>query len=401
MKRLITHLTRLILIGFFLAGCASNEVVEPPAPLLEFNPVYTVEEVWEAEPASDTEDLYLGLQPTSDGERVYVASYDGTVTAFNLASGESVWQTELAQGGEGWFNLAHELELAAGPSLAAGYVAVGTSNGEVVLLSAKSGEVLWVEKVSSAVIAAPALTKNQVIVRTVDGKLSALSIADGSQLWVYEQEVPALSLRGNAEPLIAEDIADGIVYSGFDNGHLVALDLQTGRVLWDQAVATPAGRSELQRMVDLDGKLVIRDGVIYAAAYHGNVAAFNARTGQPRWNAEQSSYQGVAADWQAVYLSDEDSIIWAYDIAGGNVLWRTDIVQYRQVSAPVDYDDTVAVGDFEGYIHFLSTDTGLLLARFDTDGSAIINAPIVVDDLLIVQTEEGGLFALKLTEAAE
>ncbi|HET9679376.1 MAG TPA: outer membrane protein assembly factor BamB, partial [Gammaproteobacteria bacterium] len=347
--------------------------------------------------ASDTEDLYLGLQPVSDGERVYVASYDGTVTAFDLDSGESVWQTELSEGGEGWFNLAHDLELAAGPSVAAGYLAVGTSNGEVILLDANSGEVLWIQDVSSAVIAAPALTETHVVVRTVDGKLIALSIADGSQLWIYEQEVPALSLRGNAQPLIA----DGIVYAGFDNGHLAALDLQTGRVLWDQAVATPTGRTELQRMVDLDGKIVLRDGIIYAAAYHGNVAALDARTGRPLWNAEQSSYQGVAADWQAVYLSDEDSVIWAYGIASGGVLWRTDIVQYRQVSAPVRYDDAVVMGDFEGYLHFLSTDTGLLLARTETDGSAIINAPIVVNDLLIVQTEEGGLFAFKLTAPEE
>lgn len=397
MKHLIRPSLYLSLTGLLLVGCSTSETLEPPAPLVEFNPVYNVEEVWEAEPASDTEDLYLGLQPTSDGERVYVASYDGTITAFDLDTGEDVWQIELSQGGEGWFDFAEGLELSAGPTVAAGYVAIGTSNSEVVLLDADTGEVVWIKNVSSAVLASPALTANQVVVRTVDGKLTALSVVDGSQLWVYEQEVPSLSLRGNAQPIIA----DGIVYAGFDNGHLAALDVQSGRVLWEQAVATPSGRTELQRMVDLDGKLVLRDGIIYAAAYHGNVVAFDARTGRPLWNKEQSSYQGVAADWQAVYLSDENSVIWAYDIASGSTLWQTDIVQFRWVSAPVRYDDAVVVGDFEGYVHFLSTDTGLLLARTDTDGSAIINAPIVVNNLLIVQTEEGGLFAFKLTTPEE
>lgn len=377
-----------------LAGCATNETLEPPKPLVEFNPYYQLEEVWSVSAAEDTEDLYLGLQPASDGERVYVASFDGTVTAYDLETGDEVWSRDLTAGGEGWFELAEGLELSAGPGVGEGLVAVGTSNGEVALLDAEDGSVRWVEQVSSEVLAAPAIADGLVVVRSVDGRLSAYSVEGAARQWTYEQPVPDLSLRGNAEPVVE----DGVVYAGFDNGHVAALELAGGELLWDQVIARPSGRTELDRMVDVDGRMALRDDSLYAVAYHGRLVALDPRSGQPYWDQERSSYQGLDADWRAVYVTDQSSDIWAHDNRSGNVLWTSEELHARRLTAPVRYRDTIAVGDFEGYVHLLSTDTGLMLARAETDG-AIINAPIVAGDYLIVQTEEGGLYAFRITDA--
>lgn len=390
LRRAAAGLSLLVLA----AGCAMNETREPPRPLVEFTPYYTLEEVWNASAASDTEHLYLGLRPASDGERVYAASHDGTVTAYALASGEQLWETELETGGEGWFELARGLPLSAGPSVAHGMLAVGTADGEVVLLAADTGELRWISRVGGEVLAPPLILEDRIILRTVDGRLVALAAVDGAQLWVHEQTVPALSLRGNAAP-----VGDGgLVFAGFDNGKLAALDVGSGRLLWEQPLATPTGRTELERMVDVDGRMVYREGVLYAVAYNGNLAALEGRSGRPLWTQEMSSHKGLDADRQAVYVTDENSVISVHDARSGGVLWRSEELRARLLTAPVRFRDAIAVGDLEGYVHLLSTDTGLMLARAETDGSRIIAPPLAVGGLLLVQTEAGGLYAFRIRE---
>lgn len=386
----------LILAGLIaLAGCASIEPLVPPEPLVEYTPAFNVEEIWSAGAASDSEDLNLGLRPVSDGARVYAASYDGEVTAYELETGDEVWSVTLEQPGEvGWFSGEHEVELSAGPTVADGLLAVGGSDGTVALLEAASGRVLWQHTVSSAVLAPPAIGGGYVVVHTVDGALTALAAGDGSERWVTEQPVPALTLRGSAAPVINGDT----VYAGFDNGKLLALDLADGRVRWEVPVATPSGRTDLERLVDLDGVFKVTSQVTYAAAYHGNAMAITNLSGQVLWAQEVSSLRGLDTDWQRVYVTDEASELWALDGRSGAVLWRQDDLRGRNLTAPARFQNFLVVGDYEGYVHFLSTDTGVQLTRIEIDGSRIIAPPLAVNDILVVQTEEGTLVALKIAE---
>lgn len=391
------HTFRLLMLAglIALAGCASVESLVPPEPLVEYTPAFNVQEIWSAGAASDSEDLNLGLRPVSDGARVYAASYDGTVTAYDLKTGDEVWSVTLERPGEdGWFSGAHEVELSAGPTVADGLLAVGGSDGTVALLEAATGKVLWQHPASSAVLAPPAIGGGYVVVHTVDGSLTALAAGDGSERWVVEQPVPALTLRGSAAPVIENDT----VYGGFDNGKLLALDLADGRVRWEIPVATPSGRTDLERLVDLDGVFKVTSQVTYATAYHGNAMAVANLSGQVLWTQEVSSFRGLDADWQRVYVTDETSELWALDGRSGAVLWRQDDLRGRNLTAPTRFQNFLVVGDYEGYVHFLSTDTGVQLARVEIDGSRIVAPLLAVNDILVVQTEEGTLAALKITE---
>lgn len=390
------HTFRLfVLTGLIaLAGCATMEPLVPPEPLTEYTPAFAVEEIWSTGAASDSEDLNLGLRPVSDGERVYAASYDGTVTAYDLHSGDEVWSRTLeVPGDSGWFSGTREVEVSAGPTVADGLLAVGGSDGIVALLEAATGRVLWQHTVSSAVLAPPAIGNGYVVVHSVDGTLTALAAGDGSERWVTEQPVPALTLRGSAAPVIEGDT----VYAGFDNGKLLAVQLADGRVQWEVPVATPSGRTDLERLVDLDGIFKVTNQATYAVAYHGAAMAIVNLSGQVAWAQEVSSLRGLDADWQRVYITDETSELWALDGRSGAVLWRQDDLRGRNLTAPTRFQNFLVVGDFESYIHFLSTDTGVQLARIEIDGSRIIAPPLAVNDILVVQTEEGSLAALRIT----
>jgi len=280
-----------------------------------------------------------------------------------------------------------------GPSVDGDLVVVGTLEGSVQAFSAKDGADLWNAQLSSEVICPPAIGGGLVAVRTHDGRVFGLDARDGKRLWVFDRAtVPLLSLRGNSAPRID----GGVVYVGEDNGKVIAIRANDGGELWEQQISTGEGRSDVERLQDVDGAIKIDNGVVYASGYRGQTAALIAKSGRPLWTHDLSSFTGVALSATQLYASDADSGVWALDLRSGSSEWKQDGLKYRWVSEPAVQGDAVVVGDMEGFVHWLSISDGKFLARTRLAKEPIAAAPIVVGDVVYVEDVEGEIGAFRV-----
>jgi outer membrane protein assembly factor BamB len=361
-----------------IAGGADNTL--PPAELERFEELVAVREVWRRNVGSGPERDFLSLVPAVAGDRVYAADRRGTVRAFAAGDGRELWRRDT------------RVPASAGPGLGEGLVLLGTSDGQVVALGGADGTERWRARVTSEVLSPPQAADGLVVVRTVDGKLFGLDAQAGEVRWIYDRTVPVLSLRGTSTPVLTE----GAVIAGFDSGRLVAVSLREGQTLWESRIAIPAGRSELERMVDIDGDPVIVDDTIYVAAYRGRVAALVLYTGDARWDRELSSHAGLGVDGRAVYVTDEMSHVWALERGSGASMWKQDRLEGRRLTAPVPVGEQwLVVGDFEGHLHWLRRDDGQLAARTRVDRRGIIVPPVADGDVVYVYGSGGTLTALR------
>ncbi|RMG33816.1 MAG: hypothetical protein D6720_10730 [Gammaproteobacteria bacterium] len=233
------------------------------------------------------------------------------------------------------------------------------------------------------------------MIRTIDGKVQGLDATTGEERWRYEREIPVLTLRGTGDPIISGDH----VLCGMAGGKLVDLDLRTGAVHWDVTVSIPSGRSELERLADIDANPLVLGGLVFVATYQGEVAALEEDTGEILWRRKFSSYSGMAADRYNVYAADADGFVWALDADNGSARWRQEALKNRQLSDVAVLAGTVAVGDFEGYVHLLSSEDGSLVGRTRVGSAPITHGMLVADGVLYVMGDEGDLAALKLVSA--
>jgi len=368
-----------------LAGCGKNKKdAEPPAELVDLKPTLAVQRLWTNSVGGGGEKLRLSLGMVHQDGTLFVAARDGKVDALDPASGRTKWSTDT------------KLELSAGPGAGAGLVAVGTNDGDVVALDPANGRKLWSAKVSSEVLAAPLVAGDRVIVRTVDGKLRALAAADGKELWVAEEAVPRLTLRGTAPPVLSGET----VLCGFDSGKVVAVALSNGDVLWQSQVSTPRGRSELERLSDVDSAVRVAGNDAYAVGYQGRVVMLALDSGQVWWGRDLSSYRGLALDDDQVYVATSDGSMVALRRRDGTVLWQQDGLKRRGLSAPVVDGKAVVVADFDGYLHWLDRDTGKFVAREHPGGERVGATPIVADGRLFVLDEGGKVAAFRSGGAA-
>jgi outer membrane protein assembly factor BamB len=248
--------------------------------------------------------------------------------------------------------------------------------------------------VSGEVLAPPVVGGNTVIVRSVDGHLRALSAVDGGELWDVEQQVPRLTLRGNGTPAIVEDV----VIAGFDNGRLAAYDLNDGDTRWENVVAPSRGRTELERLADVDSSILVVGPDLYTASYSGRVASLAVESGRILWSQDLSSYLAIGADWTNIYVTDKNAEVIAVNRSSGAIQWSQASMRMRGLTAPIPFAATIVVGDFEGYLHWLDARSGQLVARSQTGKSAIVGTPVVAGDAIIVQTDNGHLVAYRLKE---
>ena len=342
---------------------------------------------------------WLRQRPTLDGNRVYATNDDGEVVALDAASGKGIWTANavsVERTGSWvkfWKRKAPEAGLTGSPGVGEGLVVVGGRNGEVVAFAADSGEKKWSARVSSEVLSAPRIVGGRVIVRSNDGRIFGLDSADGSRKWVFDRGLPALSVRGNASPVGA----GGLTFIGYDDGSLVALRDEDGLQVWEQRVAEPEGRTELERMADIDGEIVVDGDQIYVASAHDKVMALSAPTGQPLWTHDVGSYGGVAVAGDKVLLSDRNGDVWALDRSTGNPAWKQNVLERRQLTTPVVQGEYAVVGDLEGYLHWLRLDTGVVAGRARVERAAIRGTPQVSPEgVLYALSNEGKLAAYRL-----
>jgi outer membrane protein assembly factor BamB len=380
------HAYRIILPLVVLLGaaCSKEKDVDPPAELVEFAPSVRVDRAWSAGTRGGDDVMRLGLRPAVTGERAYVAGYGGDVQALELATGRVIWRS------------ATELELSGGPGAGEGLVAVGTSAGEAIALDAETGAQRWRVAVGGEVLAAPAVAGGLVIVRTVSGRLIGLRAADGGEAWSYEQPVPRLSLRGNGAPVVSGDM----VLAGFDNGRVIALSLAEGELLWTATVAPAQGRTEIERLVDIDAPVRVMGPDVFVAGFQGRVAMLARDSGQIWWGRDMSSHRGLAADDDHLYVTTSDSIVIALRRRDGTEIWRQDQMRRRGLTAPALAGGTLVVADFEGWLHWLDATSGRLVGRAKAGGGRISNAPVDAGELTLVQTDSGEVQAWRATPRA-
>lgn len=381
---MIRSLFALFLCMGLLTGCSlfgGGDNTEPPAKLKSFDKRVELRRLWSRSTGNGTDKQFLRLVPTVSAKRVYAADRNGSVWAFELDSGKEIWRRKTG------------IALSAGAGAGENLVLVGSSEGELVALEADTGEQRWRTEVPSEVLSVPQVYEGVVIVQTVDGAISALDADSGERLWIYDRTVPVLTLRGTGTPLVE----GGVVIAGFANGKMVALETTSGREVWDVAVAVPHGRTELQRMVDVDAKPVVSGGILYASSYQGRLVAVSLRDGRLLWNRDMSTYAGIAVDRSQVFVSDADSAVWALEGRNGGALWKQADLQRRSLSGPAVIDDYVAVGDFEGYVHLLSRADGSVAGRVRVDSDGIQATPVTVfGDRLLVLSAGGRLSLYQL-----
>jgi outer membrane protein assembly factor BamB len=343
----VKHLS-LILTLFLLAACSSSiNPVEPPSELTVFTPELRMQPRWSHEVGGGTGGKYLKLPPLLDGERLFAADRYGRVRAYHTPGGERLWQVEL------------ERVISAGPGNANGLLLFG-GDAEIFAIDKERGELRWRTPLGSEVLSTPVSQGDIIVVHAVDGSITALKREDGSVAWRHLERVPSLSLRGSGTPLIVDA---NRVMIGNAAGQVLALDLREGALLWRATIATPRGRTDLERMVDVDADLAFANGVLYAAAFQGSVAAINAANGQLLWTREISSQTGIALDDEALYLTDEAGDAWALSRQNGATLWKQSALHRRALSAPAQQGRYLVVGDFEGYLHWFNKEDGRLAAR--------------------------------------
>ena len=370
-----------VVLAVALFGCAGRkDKGEPPAKLTDFEPTIGIDKVWSHKVGGKSERLRLGLRPATDGARIFAGAYDGQIASFDAASGDEIWSVKT------------QLPLTAGPGFGEGMLAFGTADGDLLAIDAATGQERWRQAIGSEVLAAPAIGSGVVVVRTVDGRLRGFSAANGSTVWTAEQNLPTLTLRGNTAPRVSGPL----VVSGFNNGRVAAYEIADGDPAWEVAIANPTGRSELERLVDVSAGLQIVGNDVYVVGYHGRAVGIDLETGVVLWQQELSSYAGLGADINNVYVTSDFDAVVALERQSGTQLWRQEALRLRDVTAPTRYANTVVVGDYEGYLHWLSPDNGDFLARERAAGQRISGAPLVVGENVYVQGDDGTVAAFTL-----
>jgi outer membrane protein assembly factor BamB len=362
-----------------LAACDKDKDPDPPAELTDVVAKRKVGRIWSQGLGGDSERLRLALRPAFAEGFVYAASHDGEVIALGADTGRRNWSVKT------------KLPLSAGPDVGAGIVVLGSSDGDVIALDAATGAQRWRKSVSSEVLAQPLVTGDVVVVRTVDGHIEGLSVTDGATRWSVDEAVPRLTLRGTAAPVLAGDR----IVAGFDSGKVLAIDPRSGEVLWNTIVNAPGGRTELERLADIDAPPRVVGDDIFVVGFQGRVAMLALDSGQIWWARDASSYRGFAMDETNLYLTNADSVVIAMRRNDGSVQWEQPALRRRGLTAPALDGDALVVGDFEGYLHWLDKATGEIVARQKTDGERITNAAVVADGRTFVQTDSGKLLAFK------
>jgi outer membrane protein assembly factor BamB len=376
---------KLVGVGMLavMAGCSTLSSLNPfaskpkgnlPAPLVELKGTMAVRTAWKLDMGKA--DNYI-FTPATIGNTLVLAGANGSLARVEAANGHQLWRIKAPVG------------LTAGVGTDGSIIVVGGDKGAVLAFD-MDGKALWTAQASSEVLSSPVVGQGTVVVRSIDNRIVGLDAKNGEKKWTVQRVAPPLTLR-IAPGMVVVDKEVIIAQPG---GKLLALNLATGAARWEVAVGESRGATELDRVTDIGGAPVLFDHDVCAVSYQGRVGCFDLATGSAKWTKPLSSDVGVSVDQRFVFAVDDKGAVSAFNREGGASVWKNDKLGYRNLSTPVSYGRAVAVGDYQGYIHFLSREDGAFLARAATDGSAITSPPVVAGSNLIFQTQSGTVTAI-------
>ncbi len=345
-----------------------------PGPLPELTPSAAAAVNWQVAVGK----AVPGFAPLVLSDAVFAASTDGGISRIDPATGRSIWRASAGR------------TLSAGPGADANVVVVGTDKGDVLAFDAATGGAKWTAKVSTEIVAPPRVADGVVAVFAGDGSIHALNVADGAKKWVFQRASPALTVRNFAGGVATR----GGLFIGTAGGRLLAIDMQTGIVGWDAAVANPKGATELERIADVTSLPVVDQQQVCAVAFQGRVACFEITRGTLNWSRDVSSLAGITVDAKYLYVTDDKGAVHALDKATGASAWKQDRLAARRIGGPQLVGDLVGVVDVEGYLHLLSAANGAYVGRLATDGTAPTSQPALFSGSALWQSAGGNLYAV-------
>lgn len=368
-------------VSLSLAGCglfSSEETVEPN-PLVDFEAEQQFQQLWSLSTGGSLGSKFHQLVPSIHEQQIFAVNAEGDLVAADLASGRVNWRVDL------------KTPIGGGVGAGNGIVVLATESGEVIAFDTEDGTERWRYQASSEVISQPQMNAELVVIQQLDGKITSLEVESGERRWSYDSQIPRLSLRGTSAPIVAVDLT----LAGFANGKLVAVENASGRPVWEQRISLAEGRSELERIVDIDGKPLVYNRLVYVGSYQGRLVALNPGNGQVVWSQDLSTYRGLAGGFGNVYaISDEDHVH-AFDARNSASVWRQDSLQYRRLTTPVVVGNSLVTADADGYLHVMSQVDGHFTARHRVSSSGVQSDLLVRDDVLYVLSNDGRLTALK------
>ncbi len=389
-----------LLATSLLAGCSwfdnkDEEVIEP-AKLERFSAERTLKPLWSIKVGAGADDKAIRLEPGLSGSRVFAASAGGQVIAVDRSTGRKIWQQDiraLYTRSEANHAFAKDVDvITGGVGAGEGLVLVGSAAGEVVALNESDGSLAWRGAVSSEVLAPPQILDDLVVAQSIDGQVIGFDALSGERRWSFSTNVPALTLRGTSTPILSADV----LVAAFSNGRVALIDPERGVAAIDQRIATAKGRSDLERLVDIDGKMVFQNGRLYAVSYQGTLVGIDLSAGRPLWSQDASSVVGLGSGFGNVYLAEANDELSALDMDSGRVQWETDALLHRDITVPAAISSFIAVGDFEGYVHVLAQSDGRFVARRKVDSKGIYTPIITEGARLFVMANSGKLSAFEL-----
>ncbi|NOZ11443.1 MAG: outer membrane protein assembly factor BamB [Gammaproteobacteria bacterium] len=380
MKKIVTT---IVLVSFlsacgglsFLKNRKASASSATSGALKDIRSSVSVKKIWERDTGSGSAKVFLKLVPAVLNDVVYVADSRGQVSAYDAQTGKTLWSIQT------------KLPVTGATGVGEGLVLVGTRDGEVIALDAVNGKMSWRSQLSSEILSPPVANQGIVVARTVDGKVFGLAAEDGHSIWIYERGVPSLSLRGTAAPYIHGTK----VINGFASGKLAANDLQSGGVLWESSVGFAHGRNELERLIDVDAQPVAVGDVLYTAAYQGKVVAMDLKSGRILWEQKASTFNDIAVDDDKVFVSDEKAGVLALDRAGGKPIWLQKDLKGRGLTAPTRVGEYLVVLDERGYLYVMTVSDGRLVGRLKVGHTLTVTRPIASGSRMFLLTPKGEL----------
>jgi outer membrane protein assembly factor BamB len=384
-----------LLLLALLGGCASGEKIYV-APLPEIDNQFKADKLWSARVGDGVDDFYTRLRPVVAYGKVFAASRFGDLKAFDAASGETLWQSDVSPREPGWlWDTRLDAQVSGGLSAQYNQIYLGTERGMVIALDAETGEEKWQVEIGAEVLAPPSVDDGAVVVTTGAGTVVALDAETGRQLWRQQLEVPQLTLRGTSSVAI---VGGGVVV-GKPTGKVAVLALANGNEIWQQDAAPARTGSELERLVDVDADPQLMADKLYVVAYNGFLQAMELRSGRVLWSREFSSYRGFTLTGSSIYLTDYRGFVHVLNRENGEERWRSGILENRGVTEAVALGRYLVVGDGEGYLYFFAADSGELASMLDIGNGGFYSAPIVDNGTLYIQARNGRVTAIRLPQA--